>query len=77
MKRWPIPDLKKSDRYHGVYYDSELPESKIWVARINRSCARFNHVGNFETELEAAKAYNDYIKRHSLDVPLNDLESQD
>ena len=64
MKRCPIPNLKKSDKYHGVYYDSELPEPKRWVARANMSCARFAHIGNFETELEAAKAYNDYVKKY-------------
>ena len=73
VKKWPVPDLKKSDRYYGVYYDRELQEPNRWVARVNRSCARFNLVGSFKTELEAAKAYNNYIKRHNLDAPLNDL----
>ncbi|MDY6856318.1 MAG: hypothetical protein SWO11_16790 [Thermodesulfobacteriota bacterium] len=77
MKKWPTLDLMKSNRYNGVYYDSEKPEPKRWVARVNRSCARFNLLGSFETESEAAKAYNNYIKRHNLDVPLNDLKSQD
>ena len=84
MKRCPIPNLKKSDKYHGVYYDSELPEPKRWVARVNMSCARFVYIGNFETELEAAKAYNDYVKKYKhlniypfFDMVLNDMENKE
>ena len=76
MKQRPVFNLKKSDTYHGVYYDSEISDSKRWVARANRSCARFNHIGNFDTELEAAKAYNDYVNKHKLDMTLNDLENE-
>ena len=84
MKRWPIPNLKKSDEYHGVYYDSDLPEPKRWVAQVDISCGRFAYVGNFKTELEAAKAYNDYVKKYKhlniypfFDIVLNDLENKD
>ena len=80
MKRWPKPKLKESDTYKGVFFDDELPGPKKWVARLNRSCARYNFIGAFETELEAAKAYNDYVKKHKLDkidILLNDLKPQE
>ncbi|MFH2011098.1 MAG: AP2 domain-containing protein [Pseudomonadota bacterium] len=75
-----ITKLEKSDKYHGVYYDSELPEHKRWVARSNMTCGRFVSIGNFATELEAAKAYNDYVEKYSnrnvypfFKAELNDL----
>jgi|GEM_PF-5146405 len=80
MKRWPKPNLKRSDKYHGVFFDEGLPEPKKWVARVNRRCAHFNFIGTFETELKAAKAYNTYVKKHELynvGLFLNDLKCQE
>jgi len=31
------------------------------------------HIGNYFTENEAAKAYNDFVLKHKLDKPLNDI----
>ncbi|MDY7031565.1 MAG: AP2 domain-containing protein [Thermodesulfobacteriota bacterium] len=76
MKKYPVPDFKKSDKYEGVFYDNERPGQKRWVARANMSCARYCYIGNYETEREAAEAYNDYISKYKLDATINDLKNQ-
>jgi len=34
---------------------------------------RTKHIGYFKTEIEAAQAFNDYVIKHKLHYPLNDI----
>ena len=47
-----------TSKYHGVYFNKR---SKSW----NTSCSidgKFKHIGYFKNEIDAAKAYDNYIK---------------
>lgn len=59
----------RSSQYNGVtfYKNAKL---KKWACKyfFNYKCI---FIGNFITELEAAQAYDDYIKANGIDKPLN------
>lgn len=49
--------LRSSKRYIGTYY---VPKLKIWRAIFGKNTKKV--LGDFETELEAAKRYNEYVR---------------
>ena len=57
--------LQRMPDYKGVHSFKDK-----WVARV-----RYNHtehyIGTYDTRVEAAKAYDDYARKHKLEVPLN------
>ena len=66
---------KKSDassKYYGVYKKIMYRKYIYWVAYI-RINGKSISIGNYKAELEAAKAYNDYVIENNLPNPLNDI----
>lgn len=65
-------------KYKGVSLDPR-PLRKRWVANLNRGNGK-SHLGRFETEIEAAKAYNEAAKAHFGDFawlnPINEKGNQ-
>jgi len=67
--------MKSASKYYGVTYRRTQVGNKKWTARITMNKRRI-HIGNFMTEIEAAKAYNDYCVSHGIyENKLNVLES--
>lgn len=54
QNRWNSPGRKGSSRFTGVCWDTG---KGIWKAQINAN-GRFQHLGYFEDEKDAARAYN-------------------
>lgn len=59
----PIPPR----RYRGVYWRKR---EQRWVARIGYQ-SREIRLGSFDTDTEAARAYDAFVLAHGLDRPLN------
>lgn len=59
--------LKNKTGFTGIRFHSI---SKKFVARIRVNGKR-TYVGRYETAIEAAKAYDEYIIKNNLDQPLN------
>ncbi len=67
---------KESSIYYGVFYYKDLEHrKKPWVARTTVNKKRI-HIGCYKTEIEAARAYNDFVTLHNLNRPLNNLENK-
>jgi len=49
--------LRSSQRYIGTYY---VPKLKIWRAIFGKNTKRL--IGDFPTEIEAARAYNNFVR---------------
>ena len=54
--------------YNGVHYDTG--NKKAWRCRFKCNGIQISN-GNYETEIEAAIAYDEYVKEHNLNKPLN------
>lgn len=66
----PAPKWKTSSQYRGVSWDKH---AERWTAKIG-SNGRQYHIGLFDDEVEAAKAYNEAAKKHHGDrAILNEL----
>jgi hypothetical protein len=52
-----------SNQYRGVYYEEKAWGKKRWVAQV-KTGLRYLYRDRFETELEAAQAYNLVAKKH-------------
>ena len=62
------PKGPTSSKFYGVHY---LSTRHRWVAKTTLRRKRI-HIGSFKTEIEAAKAYDKYIREHTpYDIPLN------
>lgn len=61
-----------SSKYFGVHY-MKVAYKKNWGARIKHNKQSIS-AGNFYTELDAARAYNDKILELGLDRPLNVID---
>lgn len=48
---------KKGSRFKGVIKNNQVKHKDTWMARIHVD-KKFKHLGSFDTELEAAEAYN-------------------
>src|SRR5690625_1390597 len=59
---------KKLSKYHGVSPNKD----NRFRARTNCN-GRGIHIGTFDTEIEAARAYNDYIIKNNLEKTLNSI----
>ncbi len=65
--------FKKSSIFYGVYFHKGLDhKKKPWRAQTTLNKKQMC-VGYFKTEIEAAKAYNDYVVKHNLDRSLNKI----
>ena len=63
--------FKKTSKYYGVFKNKKLKYNRNpWVASIKVKC-KVIYLGGYRTEIEAAKAYNDYIIKNNLDRLLN------
>lgn len=60
-------DKRKGNRFHGVSWHKQ---SKRWRARANVDGKRV-HLGSFESDVVASKAYNQYVSANKLNSPLN------
>lgn len=58
---------KKTSKYTGVYFNKRNNKFTAKTS-INR---KTKHIGYFDSELEAAKAYDDYIIKHKLNRKIN------
>ena len=69
----PIKNKSKKNsnsKYYGVGFSKR---GKKWVARIFKYKRIEKYIGLFNTEIEAAQAYNNKVKELNLDMPLNIL----
>ncbi len=65
--------FKKHSDYYGVTFDISLKQrKKPWRAIIGSNSKRI-HIGTYRIEVEAAQAYNNYVVRHNLNKPLNEI----
>jgi hypothetical protein len=69
-QRKQIDGLKNQSKYWGVF-KKKGKGTFLWAATIFHD--KTNLIGLYETEIEAANAYNDYVLSHTLSRPLNDL----
>jgi len=62
-----------SSRFFGVFKDSRKDGHVYWKAGLilNR---KFKNIKECKTEIDAAKAYNEYIIKNSLPNPLNNID---
>jgi hypothetical protein len=60
--------LKKCEEGHCTI---EEDQEKNWHADIEVN-KEVIHIGSYRTDLDAARAYNDYIREHKLNNPLNE-----
>jgi group I intron endonuclease len=58
-----------SSKYYGV---SKTVGHNNWRATVTIN-GRTKHIGYFKTEIEAGQAFNDYVIKHELPYPLNDI----
>ena len=65
---------KVLSKYYGVTHCKE-GKSKAWRSKVEVNKKRIN-LGRYRTEIEAAKAYNDYVIEHNLNRPLNDINKK-
>jgi group I intron endonuclease len=56
-----------SSQYHGVSKRGSRYRALITVDK------KLIHIGYYEKEVDAAQAYNEYVARHGLPHPLNDI----
>lgn len=64
---------KKASKFYGLYRnDRNSINRKPWAAqtRVNK---KHIYIGSYNTEIEAAQAYNNYIINNNLNRPLNDI----
>lgn len=61
---------KKTSKYYGVSFSQSSWGENKWIIRttVNK---KQKHIGQFKDEIEAAKAYNDYVIENNLNKPLN------
>jgi hypothetical protein len=62
---------KETSRYYGVYCHKGFWK-KPWIARTTINKKQI-HIGLYPTEIEAAKAYNEFVLSNNLDRPLNKI----
>lgn len=63
---------KVSSEYYGVYlYRGREYRKCPW--RVKVTDGRQIQIGSYATEIEAAKAYNNYVVKHNLNRPLNEI----
>ena len=58
-------DLDASSKYFGVYR-----KKNCWVAQFKKE-RRSIHIGSFNNEIDAAKAYDEYVLKNNFFHPLN------
>ena len=63
----------KNRKYHGIYHSTSYRGNKRWVAQIT-IFGKQRNIGYFNTSIEAAKAYNDFILNNNLGLPLNYID---
>lgn len=63
----PLGSRRKSSKYTGVKW---VPSQDNWQSRIMVNRVQY-YLGTFPTELEAAQAYDDFVKEHGVNRPLN------
>ena len=64
---------KKQSKYYGITFHKNLKQKKKpWEVQIWINGRKIS-LGYYKTELEAAKAYNDYVIEHNLNRSLNKI----
>lgn len=66
--------LKRNTYFHGVYLKPNGYKYR-WVSTIHHNY-QTKVIGFFETDVEAAQAYNRYVETHKLNRPLNSISEQ-
>jgi hypothetical protein len=62
---------KKSSKFFGVRFNKGW-KNKPWRVDLRIDKKR-KTIGSYRTELEAAQAYNNYVLKHNLNRPLNEI----
>ena len=68
---WKLIDIskKKTSQYSGVSFKKKTQK---WEASVYFS-GKHNYIGSYNSELEAAKAYNEFIQKNNINKNLNVL----
>jgi len=67
-----LKKYKKSSKYYGVSHSPGLHRKKAWMIRTTINNKR-KTIGLAYTEIEAAIIYNNFVIKHNLDRPLNNI----
>ena len=70
-KRNIVPGKHKnnSSKFHGVYKRNEK-KSKVWRVIVSYNYKQYR-IGDFDSEEEAARAYDTFVKKNKFNKPLN------
>lgn len=70
-KPTPLPTVQSSNsKYYGVGFSKTKNK---WRARLAKYKEFDKHIGYFDTEIEAAIAYNNEVKKLSFSMPINEF----
>lgn len=68
---------KISSKFYGISFNPSMKKlNKPWRARITCNKKEIL-IGLFNTEIEAAQAYNKYVVEHNLNRPLNKIKKEE
>lgn len=78
--RWTTSTIQKINRRKVAKTSSKYRGVSWWQSRqkwrvVTKHNGKFVNIGRFDTELEAAKAYNDYIIANDLPFILNEIHN--
>ena len=71
ISNWELIDIdkKRTSKYFGVSFKKK-PQK--WEASVY-FYGKHNYIGSYNSELEAAKAYNEFIQKNNINKKINDL----
>jgi len=71
-----LTHFAKSSKYRGTSYCKNIKGDKKWASSITIE-NEYRYIGHYRTEIEAAKAYNNYIVEYNLDRFLNKINEEE